>query len=426
MISTIISSAVLLSTYLAKRESIEQKRNKRKQEIQNLVQNPNLINQNYVNKDSQQINKAAQHIIDTYDLISSGLFVDAMWLYYNTPQNNENQNPKKLFFKIESNGNVIIVNENKETVRSYLPDNVNSQAIIDCNGKSYCLDVIKYMLNVDNKMPYIKNLSVERQLSLIYSVFRTLEWPKRNNGVKHLNEMSESDVTQGHFAESIVKINGVSKNMFRSRRAYGNSNVNEFFEYGVNLINQYPDLTRLQYRQRFSRPKPRWTRRIPPARVTQMQAHNIANSSFTLSGGAITLLGNESRGLQVGGGLLGGGLPGTTPSFANAFARNLDNLVGILNSRGRRLTTPTMNQIQGHIDTIRNLETKLNEFAVLLNSYVRTNPSDNKRDIDEQTLKNMNNISRKLTSEIVLVSDGLFKITGHITNTSPQPNYRTL
>ena len=73
------------------------------------------------------------------------------------------------------------------------------------------------------------------------------------------------------------------------------------------------------------------------------------------------------------------------------------------------------------------LETKLNGFSDHLNAYIRANPNPGVREnIDENTLKQLNDVSRKLTNEIVLVSDGLFKITGHLVDQDNKPTYRTL
>lgn len=212
-------------------------------------------------------------------------------------------------------------------------------------------------------------------------------------------------------------------------KTIGSNHVTKFFNHCVKLINDYPELLNLKPRQVFSKPRESLSgrlRNLNKEQIQSLQTKNIMQTMFSMTGGAHILTGAKGQYGIVNGQYGGGGVRG----FADAFAANLDQLVLMLKSQGKSLTQITANKIMGHINTIRDLETKLNEFSDKLNAYVRSNPNDGQREVSEDILKSFNTTTRHLTNKIVLVSDGLFKITGHLqpqtTPSSKTPGYRNL
>ena len=355
------------------------------------------------------------------DALKSAKALQYAWLYHKR-QEPTAQPKAELMFKINSDGTVVIVNSKGERVTSYIPDTVDSKSIEQCTKMTpagtaaLCKKVLEVVLGMgpDAKsfgtVDDFKAMKVESKVSFAYSLCKSLHWPLKNEKmlmtIKEIPDLQAGDV----FVDALAKlVNAGFTYRANGASTIGNAAVTEFFEHCVELVNMYPEMIELRPTQKFSQPKPRWNMRMRPEWIQNAQIKNIMTSAFGMVGGARILMGGEN-GVQYGGGISG---------FADAFASNLDRLVLLLKSQGKALTPVTAQKIRNHINTIRDLETKLIDFAKDLNRYINNNPNDGLSQVDETQLKTFNATSKQLTNKIVLVSDGLFKITGHLTNELP-------
>lgn len=344
------------------------------------------------------------------------------WLYHKRKEPSA-QSRTELKFKINSDGTVDIIDDKNNRVTSYVPDTVNNRSVEQCdnithnNTKLMCKKALEVVLGLNpnataafGNVGTFKDMELKSKLSFAYSICKSLHWPLDNNmrliKVEEMPDLPADD-------EFVLALNKLQNAAFTYRAngtsTIGNNDVTNFFKYCVELINTYPEIIELRPTQKFSQPKPRWNMRMRPEWLQNAQVKNIMQSTFGLVGGARILVGGEN-GVQYGGGING---------FADAFAANLDRLVQLLKSQGKALTSNTYQTINRHINTVRELENKLTEFAKDLNKYVNANPNDGLRQVDETNLKTFNTTTKQLTNKIVLVSDGLFKITGHLTQQAP-------
>ena len=368
------------------------------------------------------INALSAHKI----LIQDGVLLDLLKLHVEKDNEIKTEN---LRFTISNNGNVNIINgDTNEIVTSYIHENIGADTFDECSklkgadSQRHCIEALGMMIGFfdsgDIKLGFFDNVSEEQKLSDSRAILKKLKWSVQIINGKH------SIVTFDELSTATFKVERSNKDVKNTLTYLGYTddmitagnflystkpNLVAIVKEAIKIINRYPDIINVLGTQKFTEVKPRKFSRMSGLDLARRRIQNIM--SPLLKGGMTTY------GVQEG---------GSQMSFATVFESKIDRILYILQSQGKRLSDNTMIIVKGKINTIRNLENELNEFLNKFEKYVKENPNDGLKNIDESTINKLNVVSKQLGRQVVSMSNGIIKITNYLPSVVPKKSYNRM
>ena len=377
-------------------------------------------------------------------------------------------------FKIEPNGDVVIMNDAGKVALSVHPENAGN-AITDCGSNSDC--VTHYLKFFDNAWTSTGNIAgfdatilhamglaegvgkttgaggietaKDKEAVLLanyYGLLRKINWRAYADGrgvfeLKDYTKEHRADdkvanllalLTDGDYSDldkqaTAVKnvkdaddSTWVSKTFLSTSPATGNvataAPFADLVSKAIKYVNANKDILTAQGRQNFfSKAAPRSI----PSRG-KVLAGLVAQPPFFSSvfpiGGKATLptfmIGGEG---QVGG--------GDDTKHSRQLRAELSSLVGLLNGKGKRLSPPTFAKFEQKLQLLENAEKEVNAFMEDIKRAYKNGGLDAAAPVLNDTeIKNLNAKSASVAKKVWVLSSGLSNIKLRLHEHDPQPS----
>ena len=101
-------------------------------------------------------------------------------------------------------------------------------------------------------------------------------------------------------------------------------------------------------------------------------------------------------------------------SLAANYKQRLDVLTRQLYLKNKMLAPETEHSIKKKIDTIEQLDNELAFFVEKFKGLLDSGASITKSEISEADINNFTTITKRLKHNVLIISDGLIKISSHI------------
>lgn len=383
--------------------------------------------------------------------------IDLLWEWENRQHDVQLPEEEKYTFRILSNGNVEVLENKKVKATALNTVTTTNDDYTKCitnrckfihgltmghhdSDKDGALSILLSTL-APNGFWY--GIDEEEKIANAYTILKNAQWvlkytenPNEPKRVAKFSDLTANQCKKGEHVHKIMLKLGFSEPNIINRNFSFNNNYTKLIEECVDILNKHPDILNINDVQTFTT-KPK---KINRYRLTREQALELQKQEMKsplrniMYGGAKYGYGNILTGNSLNGNksnMIGGHVGGYNNhiSCADTYGQRLNMLSSILRSRNKRLDDHSERALQNKITLVKNLEAELNELIEKISNYVKFNGDNNRGSVSLDDMNNVTKLSSQLTKNVIVLSNGLFKLTGHIQGALPtndKASYTTL
>lgn len=209
---------------------------KLKNKIINITHKNSIFRQKNKNWENVQPSKIFD---DTISELKSVLKLYEIW-------SKENDFVPKYSFKMLSNGNVEITDKHGNITCVHNHKNID---LNKCNDETYCKDLllignfsgIKKNKMAEEFIKHFKNQSVAKQLGISYQLLKTIGWPKHNNKMVKIDEMTK-EVRQNDVVKKALINAGFTDAEINNDVLKTDTKYRELLKLMIEIVNMQPDI----------------------------------------------------------------------------------------------------------------------------------------------------------------------------------------